>query len=398
MRLIKKIIYIYVVLNFLKNKKILFNNLNFKKSDFSNHKQIKSLIFKNNFYNLKNDYVQSFDFVNFSKKLGGEIGINISKKNIFYWYKINRFKINYPWSDDLTSKRLINLVYNYEFIVSVSSNNDRKFIDRIIMIHIKRVIYDFNNKKIDQITSFDIVASLLSFFILKKMNTKIINFLEIIFFNQIDSLGVHKSYNILEHSKFINNLYELKNIFLYFNHSVPQYIETTIIKMSSILNEYFHLDGSIPLFNGTNNNYTDVIHKMISKDEYFKSRKFINSKNGIAFYSDKQKKIFFDVVQPNKDSVSKNLSAGTLSIEISGLNEKIITNCGASESYGKNPEYLRYSAAHSTIILQNTNISEIKEKNPHIKFPQLVTFNYESVGDQIVFEGSHNGYVNKYNN
>ena len=56
--------------------------------------------------------------------------------------------------------------------------------------------------------------------------------------------------------------------------------------------------------------------------------------------------------------ISSNLSAGTLSIEISGFNEKIFTNCGAS-GFGK-IEYLKYSAAHSAIILQNTNISEIK--------------------------------------
>ena len=30
--------------------------------------------------------------------------------------------------------------------------------------------------------------------------------------NQIDKLGMHKSYNLLEHSKFINNLNEIKNI------------------------------------------------------------------------------------------------------------------------------------------------------------------------------------------
>ena len=33
--------------------------------------------------------------------------------------------------------------------------------------------------------------------------------------NQIDKLGMHKSYNILEHSKFINNLNEIKNILLF---------------------------------------------------------------------------------------------------------------------------------------------------------------------------------------
>ena len=34
-------------------------------------------------------------------------------------------------------------------------------------------------------------------------------------------------------------------------------------------------------------------------------------------------KSFFDVVQPNKDMISSNLSAGTLSLELSGFGEKI---------------------------------------------------------------------------
>ena len=95
--------------------------------------------------------------------------------------------------------------------------------------------------------------------------------------------------------------------------------------------------------------------------------------------------------------ISKNLSAGTLSFEYSSYGEKVITNCGASEGYGRNPEYLRYSAAHSTIILQNTNISEIKEGNPHIKFPQDVTFESNSHIGHIIYEGSHNGYQSRYN-
>ena len=90
-------------------------------------------------------------------------------------------------------------------------------------------------------------------------------------------------------------------------------------------------------------------------------------------------KVFFDIVQPNKDKISSNLSAGTLSFEFSCIDEKIITNCGASESFGNNPEYLRFSAAHSTVILQMLNISEINENKPHIKFPQSVTFNFKRI-------------------
>tara|TARA_A100001011_G_scaffold400732_1_gene518068 strand:+ start:1202 stop:2734 length:1533 start_codon:yes stop_codon:yes gene_type:complete len=398
MSIIGKIVFVITrIFLFNKNKNISYNDLNFKKLDFTNYKQIKQFIFKKEFYKLNNRHVQGFEFLNFSKNLGGAVGINLSKKSIFSWYNINKYKLKYPWSEDFTSKRFINMVYNYEFINSASNNNDRKTLDNIIYLHIERLIYDFNKKKLSEITCYDLVANYLSCFIIKKINDRNINYIDMVLDYQIDKFGMHKSYNVVEHAKYINSLNELKNIFLYFENKISKKFEETIIRMSSILNEYFHSDGSIPLFNGSNNNYTKIINSSLNKEEYLKSRNFENTNNGIAFYSDKNKKIFFDVVQPNKDKISSYLSAGTLSFEMSFLNEKIITNCGASETYGKNPEYLRYSAAHSTIILQNTNISEVKENNPHIKFPQSVTFNFSKNEKETIFEGSHNGYIKKFN-
>ncbi len=398
MKSIKKFVFFILIKYFSKkNNTISFENLNFKQLDFTNYTHIKTFIFKKNFYTLNNKYIQNFDFLNFSKNLGGKEGINLSRKNIFKWYKLNKNKISSLWSDDLSSRRLINLIYNYEFINSASSEKDKKLLDKIIYIHIQIVVYDFNNKKIDEITSYDLIGFVIALFLLKKLNVKTIRFIELVIYNQIDNLGMHKSYNVLEHAKFINNLNEIKNIFLFFGYKIPEQIETAIIKMSSILNEYFHYDGSLPLFNGTNNNYIDIIYNLLNKDEYLKSRNFVNSNNGLAFYSDKNKKIFFDVVQPNRDTFSKALSAGTLSLEVSIQGEKIISNCGASESFGKNPGYLRYSAAHSTIILQNTNISEIRENNPHINYPQSVSFNRGVGIESTIFEGSHNGYLKKFN-
>ncbi len=394
--LFKKLIFIYIIFNFKLNKHFSYNNLNFRKIDYTNYNQVKSFIFKKNFYKNNNKNIHNFDFLNFSKKLGGKIGINISKLSIFGWFKINKYKLGFPWSEDLTSKRLINLLYNYEYINSSSNAKDKKKLDSIIYFHIQRVLFDFNNKKISQITSFDIIGYLLSCYIIKRINSKNIEYSKFIVNNQIDKLGMHKSYNVLEHSKFINNLIEIKTIFLFFENKDANIFDELIMKMTSILNEYFHKDGSIPLFNGSNNIYTKEIYNSLNKESFLKKRIFLNVDNGIAFYSDKNKKVFFDVVQPNRDMISSNLSAGTLSIELSGFGEKIFTNCGASENFGKNPEYLRYSAAHSTIILQNTNISEIKEGNPHIKFPQSVVFRREANTEEEIFEGSHNGYLKKF--
>ena len=394
---LRKFFFVFIFSRFIKsNKKLNFSDLNFRKLDFTNFKEIKTFIFKKDFYKLKNRYVQSFEFLNFSQNLGGKIGINLSKNTILNWFSKNKNKINFPWSEDLASKRLINIIYNYEFIKSSSTEEEGKTLKTIITTHIYRIIFDFKFRPINSISSYDLIAIILSYFILGKDNNKNIYYINLICNDQIDKFGMHKSYNVLEHAKFLNNLNEIKNILLYFKCIIPKEIEEKIIIMTSILNEYFHKDGTIPLFNGANNNYTEMIYGTLNKEIYLKSRSFSNTRNGLAYFSDNTKKLFFDVVQPNEKKISNSLSAGTLAFEFSSGGEKIITNCGASESLGKNPEYLRFSAAHSTITLQNTNISEIKENNPHIKFPQSVTFDTNIVSGNTIFEGSHNGYQKKF--
>ena len=154
------------------------------------------------------------------------------------------------------------------------------------------MLFDFNVKKISDISSFDIIAYIISSLIINKINNRKIEYIKFIIELQIDKLGMHKSYNILEHSKFINNLNELKNILLFFNVKKSNQFDDLILKMTSILNQYFHNDGSLPLFNGTNNIYTKIIYNSLNKDTYLVKRDFTNVDNGIAFYADKNKKFF----------------------------------------------------------------------------------------------------------
>ena len=51
------------------------------------------------------------------------------------WFKLNKkIKIGFPWTDDLTSKRLINIIYNYEFINSSSTNEENKILHKLYTI------------------------------------------------------------------------------------------------------------------------------------------------------------------------------------------------------------------------------------------------------------------------
>lgn len=387
----------YLRLSFRKNTYVNFKDLNFKQIDFVNYKVIKNYILKDNFINnISILDVHSFNFLLFYQKLGGKKGIDLSKKNIFAWFKKYKYYNNFPWKDGYSSKRFINIIYSYDFICSASSKNEIQHLNYILNFHIKRIIFEFKRKEISDISSYDIVAFVLIESI--KNNFDISTFKKIIEIinSQIDENSMHRSYNILEHARFINNLNEIKNILLFFKFKSPELLNNKILAMTSLLSTYTHNDLSLPLFNGCNNNHNIEIRNIIEKEQFLKNKPIKKFKGGIALYKDQNKALFFDVVQPSKFEFNKELCAGSLALEISGSGEKIITNCGGAEGGGKNPSYLRYSAAHSTIIINNTNISEIKEGDINKTFPKQVVFELKDSDNSVFLSGSHNGYLKNY--
>jgi len=374
-----------------------FKDLNFRQSDFINYKIVKYYVLKDNFLNNKNTHdIHSFNFLLFYQKLGGKKGIELSKKNIFLWFEKFKYYNNLSWNTEYASKRLINLIYCYDFICLISNQKEINKINKILNFHIKRISFELRFKKPDDITSAEILALVLIECCKNSLNTKLNRKIDYLINLQIDENSVHKSYNMLEHAKLLNNLIEIRNIFLYFNIETSQIFKNNILAMTSVLKTYQHADTTLPLFNGCNNNHNKTIENIFEKEQFVKTKTLTKFKNGIAVYKDLKKILFFDVVQPSNLGFHKNLNAGSLAIEISAFGEKIITNCGGSEMGGENPAYLKYSAAHSTIILDNTNISEINENNFNRSFIKKV--NLETKDDEGILKlsGTHNGYVKNY--
>ncbi len=380
-----------------KNNNEDFKDLNFKQNDFINYKVIKSYVVKENFViNNSITDIHTFNFLSFFQKLGGKKGIELSKENIFLWFKKYKYFNNFPWSGDLSSKRLINIIYTYDFICSISNQKEINSINHIIQFHIKRINFEIKLKKTEDLSSYEILSLVLIECSRKKNLNKTINKIKDIIDHQLDEISMHKSYNILEHAKFLNNLIEIKNIFLFIDLKIPKFVNNSILAMTSLLATYKHDDLSIPLFNGSNNNHNKEIQNIFKKEQFLKTNSLRNFKNGIAAYKDTNKSLFFNVVKPTNFEYHRELSAGTLAIEISANGEKIITNCGWIEGSGKNLAYLKYSAAHSTIIINNTNISEIKDGEINIPFPREVLFENVDNDERTTFSGSHNGYLNNF--
>ena len=159
-----------------KNNYKNFKDLNFKQNDFINYKIIKHYVVKDNFINNVNILdAHMFNFLFFYQKLGGKKGIELSKKNIFLWFKKFKYYNQFPWNAEHASKRFINLLYNYDFICSISDKKEIAKINKILNFHIKRIIFEIGIKKPDNITSSDILALVLIECCKNSLSTKINN-------------------------------------------------------------------------------------------------------------------------------------------------------------------------------------------------------------------------------
>ena len=204
---IKKIILIYFFIFPGKFKFKFLSNLNFKIIDFNNYEKNKNLIFKNSFYKLeKNSIIYNYDFINLCNKLGGKRGIELAKSGVFKCYEINKFKSNIFWETEQIANRIFNLINNFDFINSISTKQDEKNLKKILKININAFNRFLFSKNLSEYSLLEFKVYILIKFILGDEVTNIKKKFEIIIDNQIDSFAMHKSYNIFEQAKCINNI------------------------------------------------------------------------------------------------------------------------------------------------------------------------------------------------
>lgn len=359
-----------------------------KLSKILNSNIIKFNIGSENFYNY-----HSFNWVALGKNIGGSEMVGVTRDKIIIWAeKYNKIYLHYQ-NIDLVGKRILNLIYNYDFYGSSAYNTDKDKINYLIYYHYCFLKKFINIKKNSKKCSIEIQKSILLFEAIHNINTgNTINYIERTLTLEVNTSGMHVSLNPELHSEFINHLIEIKNIALFFKLNFSSEIDYFISRMISVLKNFIHKDGSLAYFNGSTNLFMNQINKIINIEKDIKFESLTDSQQGLLAYENKNIKIIFDTAKPNKDS-NFNYHASTLSFELSIGKEKIITNCGSLNNKQNNEsDYLRYSAAHSTIILNNTNISELTKKKPYIRSPSKIFFDLEENTNMINWKASHDGY------
>ena len=242
--MINKIIFLFC--NFFINNNIIFKiksskfnidnyNYNFININFENLSELKKIIFskkylKRKFYDENSIYYHYFEWLYAAKITGGSKIISLTKQHIMNWY-LKKYRVSsFVWEKDFVAKRLINLIYNFDYYAVSATKQEKKRFGIIILKHyfILQLQVQLNKNN----CSIEITKALLLFHLIHKLKTnKIIKLIKKQLEKQINKNGMHNSMNPCLHSEFINHLYEIKNMCLFFAITPPKEIEYQIINM-----------------------------------------------------------------------------------------------------------------------------------------------------------------------
>ena len=396
-----------------KISKINKNNLIYKPSP-----KLLDCIIK---YNKQKININEFN-INSIWHLNNENKIHFKKLNSFYWlFSIDlksskkatqsiistwidkNKEYNYKnWEIDLLSKRVISWISNSKLTYEDSSEEYKLKLNSMIKKQINHLINEINRSD-----SFDDKIIGCTAIILSGLGYKDKNYLEyglklLSRFTKysLDNYGFPKSRSLRQLIFYLKHLILIRELLKETMSLIPEFLDESIFYLGKSYSLMCENNKHTYLFNGNHETNNKDFDNYLKEQGY----KFVNRSNDIGGYillKNKKNSICVDLGSSPDRKFTNNYQFGALSFEFTYMDKKIICNSGYFQNLNHQlNDISRSSAAHSTLVIDNTSLSNFKrdsfgnryiEKNIKIFDKKII---YEK--NFWLIEGSHDGYLSKY--
>lgn len=184
---------------------------------------------------------------------------------------------------------------------------------------------------------------------------------------QILNDGGNFELSTMYHEIFLEDLLDIVNVCRVYGYDVPAGIEAVIPKMVHWLVAMCHPDGEISFFNDAAIGVTPSVVELLEYVDRL-GIKLYKLKPGVTDFSDSgytrveagEAVLLIDRAAIGVDYLPAHAHADALCFELSLFYKRVVVNSGTS-LYGIGPERLRQrsTAAHSTVVLDGENSSEV---------------------------------------
>ncbi len=214
---------------------------------------------------------------------------------------------------------------------------------------------------------------------------------------QIRSDGGHISRNPSLQLRVLQDLGDIRATLRAIRFVVPRPLDEAIERMAPMLRFFRHGDRRLALFNGSLEEDGVLIDLVLTRSEA-KGRAPANApESGFQRLEIGKSLLLVDTGKPPPEGYDEEAHAGPLSFEFSHERERIVVNCGAYR--GPNASWqavARASAAHSVLVVADTNSVEIRKDGTIGRVPRAVTAERAEDKGQQWIAASHDGYRERF--
>jgi uncharacterized heparinase superfamily protein len=174
-------------------------------------------------------------------------------------------------------------------------------------------------------------------------------------------------------------------------------LQEPIERMAPILRLFRHGDRRLALFNDSVEEDGVLIDLVLTRSEAKGAAPRYAPDTGYDRLEAGRSLVLLDTGGPPPAGFDGHAHAGTLSFEMSHGRERIIVNCGAYR--GAKPGWsrvVRASAAHSLLVVADTNVSEIRKDGAVGRSPASVTRERAEHDGQQWVSAAHDGYRTRF--
>lgn len=217
---------------------------------------------------------------------------------------------------------------------------------------------------------------------------------------QVLADGSHIERSPTAHFRVLRHLIDLRNAYASVGEPWPEALDGAIARMAPVLRLYQHGDGGLALFNDSNEEDLDLVNAVLTRTGTAGPPADEAPQIGFQRLEAGRTVVIVDAGPPPAAGYDGRAHAGTLGFELSVGTERMIVNCGA---YARTPEWQiaqRTTAAHSTLVVEDTNSSTvlISAGKPQglLRRPKAVTCRRDESDGSLWLETSHDGYLVNY--
>ena len=318
-------------------------------------------------------------------------------------YKNNKFDKK-SWEFDLTAKRIISWLSNYQLTYEESNNDFKLRFNYSIQKQTNHLLHEINNSdefENKMIGCAAIILTGLAYNDHKNYLENGLNLLKKIIKSSIDNQGFPKSRNIKQLIFYLKYFIIIREWFKESQNIVPEYIDENIYYLGQGYCFVWQNINQDILFNG---NYISNNNEF---DQYLKrfGYKFINENKdhaGYAILRNKKITLAMDVGSSPIKKFSKDYQSGALSFEIISKGKKLISNSGYfTNKKNKFNKLSKSTALQNTLIIEDhSSCNFLKNEKSEYQIKQGLKVSKKN----IIFEdnywkisAAHDGYYKRFN-